>query len=53
LKQASTEFRVLAAAQRVRSFRTFAMNVSQIYDGEAMEPVELKIELEPWQVPAK
>jgi len=34
------------AAQRLRWFRTFAMNVSQIEDGEAMEPVELKIELE-------
>jgi hypothetical protein len=34
------------AAQRVRWFRTFAMNVSQIYDGEAMDPVELKIDLE-------
>jgi len=33
------------AAQRVRWFRTFAMNVSQIYDGDA-EPVEMKIELE-------
>lgn len=31
--------------QRVRWFRTFAMNVSQIYDGDE-EPVELKIELE-------
>jgi len=31
--------------QRVRWFRTFAMNVSQIYDGDG-EPVELKIELE-------
>jgi hypothetical protein len=30
---------------RVRWFRTFAMNVSQIYDGDA-EPVEMKIELE-------
>jgi hypothetical protein len=30
------------ATQRVRWFRTFAMNVSQIYDGDAMEPVELK-----------
>jgi hypothetical protein len=26
-------------------FRTFAMNVSQIYDGDG-EPVEMKIELE-------
>jgi hypothetical protein len=33
------------AAQRVRWFRTFAMNVSQIYDGDE-EPVEMKIELE-------
>lgn len=33
------------AAQRVRWFKTFAMNVSQIYDGED-EPVEMKIELE-------
>lgn len=32
-------------ATRVRWFRTFAMNVSQIYDGES-EPVELRIELE-------
>lgn len=31
--------------QRVRWFRTFAMNVSQIYDGDG-DPVELKIELE-------
>jgi len=34
------------ASQRLRWFRTFAMNVSQIYDGEMVEPVELKIELE-------
>ena len=33
------------AAQRVRWFRTFAMNVSQIYDGDG-EPVEMKIDLE-------
>ncbi len=33
------------AAQRVRWFRTFAMNVSQIYDGEG-EPVEMEIEIE-------
>ncbi len=33
------------ATQRVRWFRTFAMNVSQIYDGDG-EPVEMKIELE-------
>ena len=34
------------ALQRLRWFRTFAMNVSQIYDEEALEPVELKIDLE-------
>jgi hypothetical protein len=33
------------AAQRVRWFRTFAMNVSQIYDVDS-EPIEMKIELE-------
>jgi hypothetical protein len=33
------------APARVRWFRTFAMNVSQIYDGEG-EPVEMKIELD-------
>jgi hypothetical protein len=33
------------AAQRVRWFKTFAMNVSQIYDADD-EPVEMKIELE-------
>lgn len=33
------------AAQRVRWFRTFAMNVSQIYD-EDDKPVEMKIELD-------
>jgi hypothetical protein len=32
------------AASRVRWFRTFAMNVSQIYDGDG-EPVEMKIDL--------
>jgi hypothetical protein len=34
------------AAQRVRWFKTFAMNVSQIYDVDAKQPVEMKIELE-------
>ncbi len=33
------------APQRVRWFKTFAMNVSQIYDGDN-EPVEMKIEQE-------
>jgi hypothetical protein len=33
------------APQRVRWLRTFAMNVSQIYDGDN-EPVEMKIDLE-------
>jgi hypothetical protein len=31
---------------RLRWFRTFAMNVSQIYDADDDEPVEMKIELE-------
>jgi hypothetical protein len=30
---------------RVRWFRTFAMNVSQIYDGDG-DPVEMKIDLD-------
>lgn len=30
---------------RVHWFRTFAMNVSQIYDGDG-EPVEMKIDLQ-------
>lgn len=33
------------AAQRVRWFRTFAMNVSQIYDDDD-KPVEMKIDLD-------
>jgi hypothetical protein len=33
-----------APSRRVRWFRTFAMNVSQIYDGDD-EPVELEIEI--------
>jgi len=33
------------ASKRLRWFKTFAMNVSQVYDGDN-EPVELKIELE-------
>jgi len=32
---------------RLRWFRTFAMNVSQIYDADDNEAVEMKIELEP------
>jgi hypothetical protein len=31
---------------RVRWFKTFAMNVSQIYDADEEHPVEMKIELE-------
>src|SRR4030088_678560 len=31
---------------RVRWFRPFAMNVSQIYDADEAEPVEMKIDLE-------
>ena len=34
------------SAQRVRWFRTFAMNVSQIYDGDDDAPVELTIEID-------
>jgi hypothetical protein len=34
------------ASTRLRWFRTFAMNVSQIYDAEESEPVEMKIDLE-------
>jgi hypothetical protein len=34
------------AQTRLRWFRTFAMNVSQIYDADESEPVEMKIELE-------
>lgn len=34
------------AQQRLRWFRTFAMNVSQIYDVDDHVPVEMKIELE-------
>lgn len=33
------------AQQRLRWFKTFAMNVSQIYDGDE-NPVEMKIEIE-------
>jgi hypothetical protein len=33
------------AAQRIRWFRTFAMNVSQIYDGDD-NPVEMTIEID-------
>lgn len=32
------------AAKRVRWFRAFAMNVSQVFDDDEKEPVELKIE---------
>ena len=34
------------AAQRIRWFRTFAMNVSQIYDGDEGSLVEMKITLD-------
>jgi hypothetical protein len=33
------------AERRLRWFRTFAMNVSEVYDRESEKPVELKIEL--------
>lgn len=32
------------APQRLRWFRTFAMNVSQVYDADSDDPVELKID---------
>lgn len=45
LKKVPTADKGWPGPQRVRWFRTFAMNVSQIYDGES-EPVEMKIDLE-------
>jgi hypothetical protein len=45
LKKIPTPDKGWAGPQRVRRFRTFAMNVSQIYDGDG-DPVEMKIELE-------
>jgi hypothetical protein len=45
LKKVPSADKGWAAPQRVRWFRTFAMNVSQIYDGEG-DPVEMKIELD-------
>jgi hypothetical protein len=45
LKKIPTADKGWPGASRVRWFRTFAMNVSQIYDSET-DPVEMKIELE-------
>jgi hypothetical protein len=45
LKKVPTPHKGWPGPTRVRWFRTFAMNVSQIYDGEGA-PVEMKIELE-------
>jgi hypothetical protein len=45
LKKVPPAVRGWPGPQRVRWFRTFAKNVSQIYDGED-EPVEMKIDLE-------
>lgn len=45
LKKVPSPDKGWAGPNRVRWFRTFAMNVSQIYDGDG-DPVELKIELE-------
>jgi hypothetical protein len=45
LKKIPTPEKGWPGPSRVRWFRTFAMNVSQIYDSED-EPVEMKIELE-------
>jgi hypothetical protein len=46
LKKIPTADKGWPAANRVRWFRTFAMNVSQIYDAEDAAPVEMKIDLE-------
>jgi hypothetical protein len=43
LKKIPDAIKEWPAPQRVRLFRTFAMNVSQIYDGDD-NPVEMKIE---------
>jgi len=43
LKKIPTTDKGWPAAQRLRWFRTFAMNVSQIYDNDE-SPVEMKIE---------
>jgi hypothetical protein len=45
LKKVPTPEKGWPGPARVRWFRTFAMNVSQIYDGDG-EPVEMKIDLE-------
>jgi hypothetical protein len=45
LKKVPTPEKGWPGPNRVRWFRTFAMNVSQIYDGDG-EPVEMKIDLE-------
>ena len=44
LKKVPTTEKGWPGPARVRWFRTFAMNVSQIYDGDG-EPVEMKIDL--------
>ena len=46
LKRVPSAERGWPGLQRVQWFRTFAMNVSQIYDGGDGEAVEVKIELE-------
>jgi hypothetical protein len=45
LKKIPTTEKGWPGPQGVRWFRTFAMNVSQIYDGND-EPVEMKIDLD-------
>lgn len=45
LKKIPTPDKGWPGPNRVRWFRTFAMNVSQIYDGDG-DPVEMKIELD-------
>jgi hypothetical protein len=44
-KQATAKFKLGHGGSNPASTRTFAMNVSQIYDGDG-DPVETKIELE-------
>ena len=43
--QATAKFKLGHGGSNPASTRTFAMNVSQIYDGDG-DPVEMKIELE-------
>ena len=46
LKKIPSADKEWSAQTRLRWFRTFAMNVSQIYDADEDDPVEMKIDLE-------